>query len=301
MERLGIPARIFRNVVPPGTVLDRLRPTVAEEIGSPAVPVVASAGHDTACAVAAVPATGEDYIYISSGTWSLMGVELDEPIITEQSLAYNITNEGGVDHTFRFLKNIMGLWLVQECRRTWARAGKTYSYDDLTGMAARAQAFGALVSPNDSRFLSPGGMPGRIQGFCRESGQAVPESEGEIVRCALESLALEYRWVAERLDRMVGRRLPTIHIIGGGSQNRLLNQMAADATGRTVVAGPVEATASGNVLVQAIAVGHIEDLVEGRALVHRSFEVETYEPGDTAAWDEVYRRYVQLRERSDAR
>jgi rhamnulokinase len=296
LAALGIPAHIFGHLVPPGTVLGDLRASVRDETGSPAIPVIASAGHDTASAVAAVPASGKDYIYLSSGTWSLMGVELDEPIITEQSLAYDITNEGGVAGTFRFLKNIMGLWLVQECRRTWARSGKRYSYEDLTHLAAGAPAFGPLVSMAGSHFLAPGDMPARIQAFCRDTDQAVPEGEGQIVRCALESLALEYRWVAERLDEIVGRPLPTLHIFGGGAQNELLNQFAADATGRRVVAGPVEATAIGNLLVQAIALGHLTSLAEARALVRRSFPVRTYEPGDGAAWADAYARYRKVRE-----
>jgi rhamnulokinase len=303
LEKLGIPSHIFGDIVPPGTVLGALRPSVAEETRSPSLLVVASAGHDTAAAVAAVPVltgaggpmAGGQYIYVSSGTWSLMGLEVRQPIITDRSLAYDVTNEGGVNGTFRFLKNIMGLWLVQECRREWAQAGESYSYDDLTRLAAAARSFGPLVSLSDNRFLPPGGMSARIQGFCRETGQAVPETKGEIVRCVLESLALEYRWVAERLDEMGGRRLPTIHIFGGGSRNKLLNQFAADATARAVVAGPVEATAIGNVLVQAIALGHIGSLAEGRALVRRSFDVETYEPHDTAAWDAVYEQYIKLK------
>jgi rhamnulokinase len=301
LERLGIPSHIFGEFVPPGTVLGNLRASVCAETGSPTIPVIASASHDTAAAVAAVPTVSEDYIYLSSGTWSLMGVELPEPIITEQSLAYDLTNEGGVDGTFRFLKNIMGLWLVQECRREWARTGDSYSYDELTRMAAEAPAFGPLVSLADSRFLPPGEMPDRIQTFCRKTGQAIPETRGQIIRCVLESLALEYRWVAERLDEIVGRSLPTLHIFGGGSQNKLLNQFAADATGRTVVAGPVEATAIGNVLVQAIALGHLANLAEARALVRRSFEVETYEPRDTAAWDEACHKYLNLRDGNGVR
>jgi rhamnulokinase len=193
------------------------------------------------------------------------------------------------------LKNIMGLWLVQECRRAWAWAGKSYSYDDLSAMATRAPAFGPLVSMAGSHFLAPGDMPARIQAFCRDTGQAVPQGEGQIVRCALESLALEYRWVAERLDEIVGRPLPTLHIFGGGSQNELLNQFAADATGRTVVAGPVEATAIGNVLVQAMALGHLSGLTEARSLVRRSFPLRTYEPGNGADWDEAYAYYLKLR------
>ena len=294
LEKLRIPAHIFGEIIQPGAVLDTLLASVAEETGSPAIPVIASAGHDTASAVAAVPATGSDFVYLSSGTWSLMGVELDEPIINEQSLAYDLTNEGGVGDTFRLLKNIMGLWLVQECRREWARPGEPFSYDELTQMAAQAPAFGPLIDLRDMRFLPPGDMPARIQAFCRETGQPAPETKGQIIRCALESLALEYRWVAERLDELVGRRLPTVHIFGGGSQNKLLNQLAADATGRTVVAGPVEATAIGNVLVQALGLGHIATLAEGRALVRRSFALETYEPHDTAAWDEAYEKYLSL-------
>jgi rhamnulokinase len=296
LEKLGIPSDIFCEIVPPGTVLGPLRASVATETRTGAVPVVASAAHDTASAVAAVPTTGGDYLYLSSGTWSLMGVEVLQPIINEKSLAFNFTNEGGVNGTFRFLKNIMGLWLVQESRREWARSGQSYSYDDLTGLAAQAPAFGPLVALTDSRFLPPGDMPGRIQAFCRETGQVVPETRGEIIRCALESLALEYRWVAERLDEIVGRRHPTFHIFGGGSRNRLLNQFAADATGQLVVSGPVEATAIGNVLVQAIALGHIASLAEGRALVRRSFEVETFEPRDTAPWNDAYQRYLELKQ-----
>jgi rhamnulokinase len=302
LERLGIPTHIFGEIVPPGTVLSPLRASVAGDANMDPIPVVASAAHDTASAVAAVPSTGGDYIYLSSGTWSVMGVEIKEPIISEKSLTYDFTNEGGVDNTFRLSKNIMGLWLVQECRREWEREGKPYSYDELTQMAAGAPASGprlpgaiSLVSLGDSRFLPPGDMPGRIQAFCRETGQPVPVAKGDIIRCVLESVALEYRWVAERLDEMVGHRLPTVHIFGGGSQNKLLNQFAADATSRDVIAGPVEATAIGNVLVQAQALGHIASLVEGRALVRRSFNVETYEPRDTTAWDGAYEHYLELK------
>jgi rhamnulokinase len=295
LERLGIPSQIFGEIVAPGTVLGVLSRSVREETGSPEIRVVASASHDTAAAVAAVPTATADFIYLSSGTWSLMGVENKEPVITEQSLAYDFTNEGGVNGTFRLLKNIMGLWLVQECRREWARAGRSYSYDELTQMASGAPAFGALVAVNDERFLPPGDMVSRIQTFCRATGQVVPDTRGEVIRCILESLALEYRRVAERLAELVARPLPAIHIIGGGSRNRLLNQFAANATGRTVVAGPVEATAIGNILVQAIALGHLGNLGEARALVRRSFQVESYEPRDLAAWDEAYEQYLTLR------
>jgi rhamnulokinase len=295
LAQLGIPTDIFGEIVPPGTVLGPLLDPIAEEAGCPAVPVIAPATHDTGSAVAAVPMDPDDAIYLSSGTWSLMGVEVLEPVINDRMLAYNLTNEGGVDGTFRLLKNIMGLWLIQACRREWQRAGEDYSYDELVAMAAAAPAFGPLIYPGDDRFLHPGDMTPRIRAFCRETDQPVPETKGAILRCALESLALEYRWVAERLDELTGRRLATIHIIGGGAKNALLDQFAADATGRTVVTGPVEATALGNVLVQAIALGHIGSVAEGREVVRRSFELKTFEPQDTAAWEAAYDRYRQIR------
>jgi rhamnulokinase len=237
----------------------------------------------------------EPAIYLSSGTWSLMGVEVPAPVITEQSLAFNFTNEGGVGGTFRLLKNIMGLWLVQECRRAWLSRGQEYSYALLTRLAEEAPAFASLVAVGDERFLPPGDMPARLQAYCRESGQAVPATPGAIVRCALESLALEYRWVAERLDELTGQRRAVVHIIGGGAQNALLNQFTADATGRTVVAGPVEATALGNVLVQALAVGHLGTLAAGRALLRASGDVPTYRPRATDRWEAAYQRYLNLR------
>ena len=296
LEKLGIPTGIFGEVVPPGTVLGPLSDDVAEETGLAGVPVVAPATHDTGSAVAAVPMDPENAIYLSSGTWSLMGIEVKEPVINERMLAYNLTNEGGVEGTFRLLKNIMGLWLVQECRRQWQHEGEEYSYSEMVDMAAAAPPFGPLVYTGDVRFLPPGDMPGRIRDFCRETGQRVPETKGEILRTALESLALEYRWVAERLDEVAGRHLETIHIIGGGSKNVLLDQLAADATGRVVITGPVEATALGNVLVQAIALGFLSSVAEGREVIRRSFDLRVFEPRDTGAWDAAYARYLELRQ-----
>jgi rhamnulokinase len=294
LTELGIPTGIFGEVVPSGTVLAPLREQLGADLELPGVSVIATTGHDTASAVAAVPAATEDYLYLSSGTWSLMGVELDEPMITPESFAAEMTNEGGFGGKIRFLKNITGLWLVQECRRIWAQQGITLDYSTLTEMAAQAPAFGPLIVPGDPRFLAPADMPAEIQAFCRESGQPVPQTKGEIVRTVLESLALEYRRVAGQIDRLTGRAHPVLHIIGGGTKNTLLNQLAADATGRTVITGPVEATAVGNALVQAIALGEIGSLAEGREIVRRSFEVETYEPRDSAAWDEAYARYRKL-------
>ena len=225
-----------------------------------------------------------------------MGVEVGEPLITPQSLAYNFTNEGGVEGTIRLMKNIMGLWLVQECRREWAQAGEELSWDDLTRMATEAEPFGGLVNPDAHRFLAPGDMPRKIQSYCAETSQPVPQSKGAIVRCALESLAFTYRLVLEQLEVMLGRELPNIHIIGGGSKNRLLNQFTADATGRPVVAGPAEATSIGNILMQALALGHVVSLEESCELVRRSFEMTTYEPRDPARWDEAYARFLKVME-----
>jgi rhamnulokinase len=292
---LDIPQHIFGQIVPPGTVLEPLRASVAEDASCDRIPVIAVGSHDTASAVAAVPAKGNDFIYISSGTWSLMGIESHAPIINAHSLKYNLTNEGGVCDTIRFLKNIMGMWLLQECRHQWAKAGKSYSYDELTNLAAEAPALKSFVFVGDNRFLAPSHMVERIQAFCSETNQPIPPSHAEVVRCILESLALEYRWGTEKLRELSGKALPVIHIIGGGSRNRLLNEFTADATGCQVIAGPVEATAIGNILLQAIGLRHISSLDEGRALVLRSFDVTSYEPRTSAAWDEAYNRYLTLR------
>jgi rhamnulokinase len=296
LTTLDIPQHIFGQIVHPGSVIEQLRASVAEDASCERIPVLAVGCHDTASAVAAVPANGSDFIYISSGTWSLIGIESDEAIVNANSLRYNLTNEGGVCNTIRFLKNIMGMWLLQESRRQWAKEGRKYSYDDLTNLAAAAPALKSFVFVGDDRFLAPGGMVERIQAFCRETNQPVPETEAEVVRCILESLALEYRWGTEKLRQISGKDLPVIHIIGGGSRNRLLNQFTADATGCQVIAGPVEATAIGNILLQAIALRHLSSLTEGRALVLHSFDVMSYSPQHSSEWDEPYHRYVALRQ-----
>ncbi len=294
LERLGIPTHIFPEIVPPGTVLGQLSPAVAEEVGVSGLPVIAPACHDTGSAVAAVPAEGLDFAWISSGTWSIMGAELPEPVINEQSLAFNFTNEGGVCGTFRFSRNIMGLWLVQECRRRWARQGEEFSYDELTQMASQAAPLRSVVDPDYSEFLKPGDMPARIRAFCHRTNQAMPQSKGAIIRCALEGIALKYRWVLERVEEMLGRRLDPIHIVGGGTQNRLLSQFTADAIGRPVITGPIEATATGNIIVQAMALGQIGSLEEGRQVVRNSFDLLSYEPSDQPGWDEAYTRLLAL-------
>jgi rhamnulokinase len=298
LEKLNLPTHIFPAIVQPGTELGYLLPDVADEAGvSRNISVIAPGCHDTASAVAAVPmAEGAERssAYISSGTWSLVGVETGEPVINAQSLAYNFTNEGGVDNTIRLLKNVTGMWPVQESRRIWAQAGEEISYADLTRMAQEAAPFAALINADDPLFLPPGDMPARIRDYCGRTGQSAPDSKGALVRCVLESLALKYRWVIDKAEELIGRPVTTVHIVGGGSQNRLLNQFAANATGRPVVTGPVEATAIGNILMQMLAVGQIRSLAEGRALVRKSFPVETYEPRETAAWGEAYQRFLEL-------
>lgn len=297
VRAFGLPAQILGTVVPPGTVLGPLRSSVTTETGLNSVPVIAPATHDTGAAVAAVPAQGASWAYISSGTWSLMGAELPAPMLNEKALLYNFTNEGGVGGTIRFLKNIMGLWLVQECRRAWERAGMNYGYEDLTRMAEAAPPFVSLVNPDDDAFLLPPSMPDALVAYCRKTGQPPPTEPGAIVRCALESLALRYRWVLDRMEEMLAKRLDVIHVVGGGSQNGLLCQLTANACNRPVAAGPVEATAIGNVLVQAIGLGLLTSLAEGREVVRRSFNVTSYEPCSADRWNEPYQRFLQLLKR----
>jgi rhamnulokinase len=294
LDTLGIPSRLFGPVSQPGTIIGTLLPAVADETGAGAIKVVAPACHDTGSAVAAVPARNQDFAWISSGTWSIMGAEVREPALGEKALAYNFTNEGGVDGTWRLSKNIMGLWLAQECRRFWRAHGEDLSYDDLTRLAAEAQPFLAVVDPDADLFFHPGEMPEKIRLFCAGSGQPVPQTKGEIVRVALESLALKYRLTLAHAEELSGKRLDPIHIIGGGTKNRLLNQFTADCTGRAVVTGPVEATAIGNVLMQAIALGQLGSLAEARAVVRKSFDVETYQPASRVGWDEAFEKLLKL-------
>lgn len=298
LQDMDIPHHFLQKIVPSGTVLGELLPSVGEEVGLEGVPVVAVACHDTGSAVAAAPAEGEDWAYISAGTWMLMGVEIKEPIINQRSFELNFTNEGGVGGTFRFLKNIMGLWLIQESRRTWASRGEEYSYAELTQMAESARPFSAILEPDHPSFLPPGDMPARIASFCQKTGQEPPGTKAELVRCVLESLALKCKWVLEKMEDMMGKRLERIHIFGGGSQNTLLCQFIADATDRLVLAGPVEATATGNALVQALALGYIKSHKEVREIIRNSFEVKPYEPHHTDAWDSAYERFLKLMEKT---
>jgi len=298
LKAFGLPTHILGTVIQPGQVIGPLRTAIAEETGVASVPVIAPASHDTGSAVAAVPSKGDSWAYISSGTWSLMGVELTAPLINERVLHYNFTNEGGYGGTTRFLKNIMGLWLVQECRRSFERAGQNFSYEELVNKADAAPPFVSIVDPDDGGFILPADMPRAFADFCRKIGQPEPKEPGAVVRCALESLALRYRWVLERLEELTSQRRDVIHIVGGGGQNQLLCQLAADACNRTVVAGPVEATAIGNVLVQAIGLGVLGSLAEAREVVQRSFDVKTYTPQLPQRWDAPYQRFLQLLSRS---
>ncbi|MDR1612862.1 MAG: rhamnulokinase [Planctomycetota bacterium] len=291
-----IPPGMMPEIIAPGTVIGPLLDGVASECGLGPTPVIAPGSHDTASAVAAVPAEGEDWLYISSGTWSLMGAELTSPIINDATFSKNFTNEGGVDGTIRFLKNISGMWMLQECRRAWEKEeGKASDYDSLDRAGEAAEPFARFVNPNDERFLAPGNMPERINAALRETGQPEAREKGDFVRLCYESLALAYRHTAQTVGELTGRKFNVIHIVGGGSLNTLLNQLAADAAGMVIKAGPVEATAFGNSLMQAVALGDIASLAEARQVVRNSVRVSTFEPsGDRDRWDEAYSRYLKL-------
>ena len=297
LRQLNLPTQMFGDVVDPGTKLGTLREEVARRAGLPRLSVVAPATHDTGAAVAAVPTenTGRaNWAYISSGTWSLMGLELPHAVLTQRALELNVTNEGGIDGTYRLLKNIMGLWLVQECRRSFERNGTPYDYGLLAQVARDAQPFRSFVDPDAQAFLAPQDMPEAIREWCRQSNQEIPDTEGGIIRCALESLALKYRTVLGWLEELSGERVEVIHIVGGGTQNELLNQFTANATGRPVVTGPIEATALGNILVQARTAGAIGSLNEIRSVVRASSTMKRYEPQNTAAWNDAYARFSAI-------
>jgi rhamnulokinase len=296
LERFGIPTGIFPPVVAPGTILGPLRADVADETGLRDTHVVAPGSHDTASAVVGAPLDGPTTAFLSSGTWSLIGLEVPAPVITAVSLAANLTNEGGVGGTVRLLRNVVGLWLVQESRRARWPAGDPPSYEELAALAEAAPAFTAFIDPDDERFLRPGNLPARVRGFCAETGQPVPDDNGTLIRVLLESLALRYAVAVDELARASGHPVEAIQVVGGGSNNRLLCRLTASATGLPVRAGPVEATASGNLCVQAIAAGELASVAEARELVARSFPVTTYEPaGD---WAEARARFAAVTARS---
>ncbi|MBL8155853.1 MAG: rhamnulokinase [Anaerolineae bacterium] len=284
IQRLGVPTAVFGEIVPPGTTLGEYQ----------GIRVIAPPTHDTGSAVVAVPTVTDDYAYCSSGTWSLLGLELPEAVIDDAAYEANITNEGGAENTWRFLKNIAGMWLVQQCRATWAAQGTTYEYPQLAAMAEEAPPFTAFIDPDEGDFYQPGDMPAHIRAFCDRTGQTAPETVGAFVRIIYESLAMKYRYVLDQVCRVAGRKAEVFHIIGGGSRNALLCQMTADATGRVVVAGPAEATALGNAIVQLVALGEFKDIAEARRLLSETAGTVTYEPRHTDAWEEAYARFLKV-------
>ncbi len=289
-EKLGLPVHIMAPIIQPGTSIGQLLPEISRETDISPMDVIAPACHDTASAVAAVPAQTANWAYLSSGTWSLLGVEVDEPIINEKSLKNNFTNEGGVDKKIRFLRNTMGLWLLQRCLKDWEKKGESCGYDELAGMALDSLDFRSIIDPDDQIFLNPADMPEAITEFCMKTQQPIPGNKGEFVRCIYESLALKYRFLIDRINAMCPQPVEVIHVVGGGSQNELLNQFSADATGLRVIAGPAEATAVGNIIVQAIAKKIVNGIEEGRKVVSRSFPLKTYEPKNKNKWNRVYEK-----------
>ena len=295
LKKFDIPTDIFPEIIYPGETVGTIKPELAEELGIGEIPVIAVASHDTGSAVASVPVVDEkNFIYISSGTWSLMGVELDKPNVSKEALEHNFTNEGGVNKTIRFLKNIMGLWLIQESRRQWDREGELLSFDELERQANEATPFASLIDPDYPAFQTPGNMPRRIREYCEKTGQKVPQTKGEIIRCIAESLAFRYRYTIEGMEAVNNTKYNTINIVGGGIKDKMICRFTANATKRVVETGPVEATSLGNVLVQAIAAGAIKDISEGRKVIKNSFDIAKYEPVDSDAWDAAYEKWKNL-------
>jgi len=294
LQQLSIPSHMLLPVTDPLKRNGILTKEVQEELGFGAVPVLSIGGHDTASAVVSVPADGENFAYLSSGTWSLMGVELDAPILSDMAYSMNVTNEGGVNKTTRLLKNIMGLWILQECKREWDRLVETESYDQLAAMAEQEPAFRSLVDPDSAEFGKPGHMGDKIKDFCAHTHQPIPESKGAIVRCILESLAMKYRKTFIELETITGKTIPVLHVVGGGSRDTLLNQFTADALNRPVMTGPSEATALGNLVGQLMVLGEVNGMSEARALIRRSVEPQCVMPKNTSAWHDGYEKFLKI-------
>ena len=293
IRELGLPETIFTPIDRAGTLRGKLRPELAAELGLNQANFAAVGTHDTASAVAAIPGSGS-FAFCSSGTWSLFGVETDHPILTDSVRDANFTNEGTIQGGFRPLKNIMGLWLIQECRRDWQKQGRNYSWNEIVAEAEQAEPFRSILDPDYGEFFAGGDMVKKIQNFCRKTSQPVPETVGQIAHCIYESLALKYCWALERLEEIKGERIRQLNIVGGGIQNKLLNQMAADAIDRPVVTGPIEGAAIGNLLAQAMALGEIRTMDELRDVVRASEPVSRYEPNHTPAWQAAYTRLLSL-------
>jgi rhamnulokinase len=293
LERIDVPTRLLPDVVQPGTRLGALSRPVAEETGLRDAEVVAVATHDTASAVAGVPFRHQGSVFISAGTWSLVGLEVQAPVITDAAFAANLTNEGGVDGTFRLLRNVTGLWLIHECRRVWTQEGQEHSFDQLVALAKSAPALQSFIDPNDAAFDEPGDMPARVRAFCAHTGQTEPVDPGAVVRCILESLALKHAHVIDVLASVTGFSPREIHVVGGGARNELLCRWTAEAAGLPVLAGPEESTLLGNMLVQAMALGEIGSLAEGREVIRASVAPIAYEPQETSAWQEARARFAE--------
>lgn len=294
-EKFGFDKTLFTDIVKSGTIIGKLSDSISHELGVPQVPVIAVASHDTGSAVASVPfENSENSAYISCGTWSLMGMELSSPCTNEKAAEYNFTNEGGVENTTRFLKNIMGLWIIQECRRQWKREGDEVSFDQLEKEAWQSEGLVSFIDPDDESFATPGNMPRRIREFCKKTNQPVPESKGQIIRCVAQSLALKYRFTIEAMEDVLERKIDVVHMVGGGIKDQMVCQFTANATGKTIKAGPVEATAAGNVIVQLMALGKIESLSRGREIIKKSFNCKEYMPQDNCEWNSAYQKFIKF-------
>lgn len=294
LEKFGLPVNLLPNIVAAGTINGRLSVNISNELGVGSIPVVSVASHDTASAVVSVPASKGNYAYLSSGTWSLLGVEVKQPVINDDTYNFNYTNEGGFNNTIRLLKNIMGLWIYQECIRDWTKNGQSVTFDEVEGGCLNTQPFQSLINPDDNSFYSPGNMPAKIADYCANTNQPVPQSKGEFARCIFESLALKYRMALEELERIIGYRLPVLHIVGGGCKNEVLSQFTANAIGRPVITGPDEATAFGNIISQLYALGEIKNLGEGREIVRNSTPTREYLPENVDQWDDAYNKFKKL-------
>ena len=292
-EAAGIPAKIAGEIIKPATVLGDLLPEVLEETGSAPIPCIAVASHDTASAIVSVPAQGKNWAYLSSGTWSLLGIESNVPLVSEKTLEMNFTNEGGVEGTTRFLKNIMGMWLIQECKRIWDQEGEL-DWHQIVELCNASEPFKSIINPDDPSFLNPGNMPVAIQKYCKKTKQPVPESKGEIARCIYDSLVLKYKYTIRQIESVTGNPIQKLHIIGGGAHNKIVNQLTADATGIQVIAGPTEATAIGNIMLQAKALGRVKSLDEIREIVRNSFDVAEYTPSPKLDWESAFKKFEKL-------
>jgi rhamnulokinase len=292
-KAVGIPQKLAGEIIQPSTILGDLLPEVLEETGSASISCIAVAGHDTASAVVSVPALGENWAYLSSGTWSLLGIESPVPLVSEKTLEMNFTNEGGVDGTTRFLKNIMGMWLIQECKRIWDTKS-AMGWHEIVALSNNVKPFISLINPDDAGFLNPGNMPKAVQDFCEKTNQPVPQTKGEIARCIYDSLVLKYKFTIKQIESVTGNNIEKLHIIGGGAHNATMNQLTADATGVPVFAGPTEATAIGNILLQAKALGKVKSLAEIREIVRNSFEVTEYKPSPKLDWEAAYVKFEKI-------